>query len=122
MSKTVLVVEDNDFVMKLYRSCLDSLGVTIVHTKNGAEAADLVRQNRPAVVVMDIMLPGGVSGIDVTRSLKADEATKSIPIIVVTTLAIAGDLDRIREAGADAYIPKPINVENFVNTIKGYLA
>ena len=121
MTKTVLVVEDNDFVMKLYRSCLDSLGVNIIHTKNGAEAMDLVKKNQPAVVVMDIMLPG-MSGIDITRSLKADETTKAIPVVVVTTLAIAGDLDRIREAGADAYIPKPINVENFVNTIKGYLA
>jgi two-component system cell cycle response regulator DivK len=121
MTKTVLVVEDNDFVMKLYRSCLGSLGVTIVHTKNGDEALGLARSSQPAVVVMDIMLPG-MSGIEVTRALKDDPATKAIPIVVVTTLAIAGDLDRIREAGADAYIAKPINVENFVNTIKAYLA
>jgi two-component system cell cycle response regulator DivK len=69
---------------------------------------------------MDIILPG-MSGLDITKALKGAEATKNIPIIAVTTLAMAGDLDKIKDVGCDAYLSKPINVENFVNTVKGYL-
>jgi len=120
MGKTVLLVEDNDFVTKLYKSCLETLGAQILHAKNGQDALQLAHDNLPTVIVMDIMLPG-MSGIDITKALKADERTRAVPIIAVTTLAMAGDLDRIREAGADAYLSKPINVENFVNTVKSYL-
>lgn len=120
MAKSVLLVEDNDFVTKLYKSCLETLGVQIFHAKNGPDALRLAQENIPSVIVMDIMLPG-MSGIDITKALKVNERTRGVPVIAVTTLAMAGDLDRIREAGADAYLSKPINVENFVNTVKGYL-
>ena len=120
MTKSVLLVEDNAFVTKLYKSCLEQIGATILHATNGADAIRLAAEHKPNVIVMDIMLPG-MSGIEITRTLKADPGTKEIPIIAVTTLAMAGDLDKIKEVGCDAYLSKPINVESFVNTVKGYL-
>jgi len=120
MAKTILIVEDNALVMKVYNTALASLGCAIVQARNAQEAMDRARQSKPDVVVMDIMLPG-VSGLDITRQLKADPELKDIPVIAVTTLAAAGDQAKIKEAGCDAYLPKPINVDGFVRKVKEYL-
>lgn len=120
MAKTILIVEDNALVMKVYNTALASLGCAIVQAKNAAEALDHARRAKPDVVVMDIMLPG-VSGLDITRQFKADPELKAIPVIAVTTLAAAGDQAKIKEAGCDAYLPKPINVDGFVRKVKEYL-
>ena len=121
MTKSILLVEDNQLIMKLYRSVLAPLGVEIHHAASGQDALNLAKEKQPAVIVMDIMLPG-MSGLDVTRQLKSDPATKDIPIVAVTTLAMAGDLDKIKEVGCDAYLAKPINIDGFVTTMKNYLA
>ena len=119
MAKTILIVEDNALVMKVYHTALASLGCAIVQARNAEEALDEARRAKPDVVVMDIMLPG-VSGLDLARQLKADPELKAIPLIAVTTLA-AGEQAKIKEAGCDAYLAKPINVDGFVRKVKEYL-
>ena len=120
MAKTILVVEDNELLLKLYRTCLSSLGCRIVQARTGADALALARAHRPDLVIMDILLPDA-SGLEVTRTLKDEDELKDTPVIAVTTQAAAGDDARIRAAGCDAYLSKPINVQSFLDTVGRFL-
>lgn len=81
---------------------------------------ELARETRPDLILMDIQLPE-ISGLDVTRQLKADPELRSIPVIAVTAFAMKGDEERIRQGGCEAYISKPISVVRFIETIKSFL-
>ena len=120
MSKTVLIVEDNELNMKLFNDLLEAHGYGTVGTRNGVEAMDLARRHRPDLILMDIQLPE-VSGLDVTRALKADPELKAIPVIAVTAFAMKGDEERIREGGCEAYLSKPISVSKFLETVRQFL-
>ena len=120
MTKKVLIVEDNELNMKLFRDLLEAHGIATVDTKNGNEVLDLARRERPDLILMDIQLPE-VSGLDVTRWLKADAELKSIPVIAVTAFAMKGDEQKIREGGCEDYISKPISVMHFIETIQKHL-
>ncbi|MCF8467188.1 MAG: response regulator [Sneathiella sp.] len=119
--KTVLIVEDNDLNMKLFHDLLEAHGYNTIQTKDGIEALSLAREHSPDLILMDIQLPE-VSGLEVTKWIKEDEALKSIPVIAVTAFAMKGDEEKIREGGCEAYIAKPISVENFLNTVKDFLS
>jgi two-component system cell cycle response regulator DivK len=118
--KTILVVEDNELNMKLFRDLLETRGHKVVGTRNGMEALTLARQHKPDLIIMDIQLPE-VSGLEVTKWIKNDDALKAIPIIAVTAFAMKGDEERIRESGCEAYIAKPMSVMNFINTVERFL-
>ena len=120
MGKTVLIVEDNELNMKLFRDLLEAHGYQTVGTRNGIEAVGLARQHRPDLILMDIQLPE-VSGIEVTKWLKEDDELRAIPVIAVTAFAMKGDEQKIREGGCEAYISKPISVVSFLQTIDGFL-
>lgn len=120
MNKTVLVVEDNELNMKLFHDLLEAHGINTIETRNGNEVMDLVRRERPDLILMDIQLPE-VSGLDVTRWLKADDDLKKIPVIAVTAFAMKGDEQKIREGGCEDYISKPISVTHFIDVIKKHL-
>ncbi len=120
MKKTVLIVEDNELNMKLFNDLLEAHGYATLKTSHGIEAMELARAHKPDLILMDIQLPE-VSGLEVTRWLKADEELKSIPVIAITAFAIKGDEERIREGGCEAYMSKPISVAKFIATIKTYL-
>ncbi len=120
MSKKVLVVEDNELNMKLFHDLLEAHGYLIVQTRNGNEVLDIARRENPDLILMDIQLPE-VSGLDVTRWLKADEDLCKIPVIAVTAFAMKGDEQKIREGGCEDYISKPISVTGFIETIQKYL-
>lgn len=120
MSKTVMIVEDNELNMKLFRDLIEAHGYKTVHTRSGLAAMDLAREHHPDLILMDIQLPE-ISGLDVTRQLKADATLKSIPVIAVTAFAMKGDEERIRQGGCEAYISKPISVTHFIDTIKSFL-
>lgn len=120
MSKKVLVVEDNELNMKLFHDLLEAHGYETVQTNNGNEVLDLARREKPDLILMDIQLPE-VSGLDVTRWLKADPDLKIIPVIAVTAFAMKGDEQKIREGGCEDYISKPISVTGFIETIQKYL-
>ena len=118
--KKVLIVEDIELNMKLFHDLLEVHGYETLQTRDGREALELARQHRPDLILMDIQLPE-VSGLDVTRWIKADESLKRIPVIAVTAFAMKGDEEKIRNGGCEAYIAKPISVTNFLETIERVL-
>lgn len=120
MSKTVLIVEDNELNMKLFHDLLEAHGVNTIETYDGKGVLDLAREHNPDLILMDIQLPE-ISGLDVTKMLKEDEELKEIPVIAVTAFAMKGDEQKIREGGCEDYISKPISVINFMETINRYL-
>jgi two-component system cell cycle response regulator DivK len=119
--KKILIVEDNELNMKLFNDVLEAQGYTILQTRDGMEALDMAREHLPNLILMDIQLPE-VSGLEVTRWIKEDEQLRSIPVIAVTAFAMKGDEERIREGGCEAYIPKPISVANFIETVERFIS
>lgn len=120
MAKTVLIVEDNELNMKLFRDLLEAHGFNTLQTKNGHEALDLTREHHPDLIILDIQLPE-VSGLEVTRWIKEDESISNIPIVAVTAFAMKGDEEKIREGGCEAYMAKPISVSRFIETVKNFI-
>ena len=120
MTKTVLIVEDNELNMKLFHDLLDSQGYQILQTREGLQALALARQHHPDLILMDIQLPE-ISGLEVTKWLKEDDDLRHIPVVAVTAFAMKGDEERIREGGCEAYISKPISVTHFLETIRRLL-
>ena len=119
-AKTVLIVEDNELNMKLFHDLLDAHGYATLQTRNGMEALKLARERRPALILMDIQLPE-VSGLEVTKWLKEDDALRDIPVVAVTAFAMKGDEERIRRGGCEAYISKPISVTSFIDTVRRFI-
>ena len=120
MTKTVMIVEDNELNIKLFNDLLEANEYNIIQTRDGLEALKLARQHKPDLILMDIQLPE-VSGLDVTKWIKEDDNLKSIPIIAVTAFAMKGDEEKIREGGCEAYIAKPISVATFLQTVQRFL-
>ena len=120
MKKKVLIVEDNELNMKLFKDLLEVHDIHTVDTRNGNEAVDLARQEKPDLILMDIQLPE-ISGLDITKILKEDDELRSIPVIAVTAFAMKGDEEKIREGGFEDYISKPISVQNFLEVIQKHL-
>ncbi|MBL4667322.1 MAG: response regulator [Sneathiella sp.] len=118
--KKVLIVEDNELNMKLFRDLLEAHGYDTLQTKDGMEALSLAREHKPDLILMDIQLPE-VSGLEVTKWIKEDENLKSIPVVAVTAFAMKGDEEKIREGGCEAYVAKPISVEHFIKTVKEFI-
>jgi len=106
--------------MKLFRDLLEANGYRTVATSEGLEVQELVRQHKPDLIIMDIQLPE-ISGLDVTRLLKANPSFRHIPVIAVTAFAMKGDEEKIRAGGCEAYLSKPISVNEFVTTVKQFL-
>ena len=119
--KRILVVEDNQLNLMLLSQLLRVHGYQILQTPEGMEAIDLARVEQPDLILMDIGLPD-ISGLDVTRLLKQDDHTKAIPIIAVTAFAMPGDEKKALESGCDAYIAKPINIDNLLRAIQSILS
>ena len=118
MTKTVLVVEDNELNLKLFCDLLRAHGYVAEPVRDGGEVIARARSLRPDLVVMDIQLPR-VSGMDLIQELKADPDLRHIPIMAVTAYAAKGDEERIRAAGAEAYIAKPVTVTRFLAAVQG---
>ena len=121
MSKTVMIVEDNELNMKLFPDLVEAPGYRAVGTRNGIEALDHARRHQPDLILMDIQLPE-VSGLEVTKWLKEDPDLKEIPVVAVTAFAMKGDEERIRQGGCEAYLSKPISVGKFIDTIRHFLS
>ncbi|HRQ61238.1 MAG TPA: response regulator [Alphaproteobacteria bacterium] len=119
-AKKILIVEDNELNMKLFHDLLEAHGIDTVETRDGRNVLDIARAEKPDLILMDIQLPE-ISGLDVTRSLKADADLKSIPVIAVTAFAMKGDEQKIREGGCEDYISKPISITNFLETVRKHL-
>ena len=113
----VLIVEDNPLNMKLFAAMVRSQGYDVLEASDGRTALDLARQQHPNLIIMDLQLPD-MSGLDVTRSLKADAGTRDIAIIATTAYALRGDEEKIRASGCDGYMAKPIAVSNLLDLIE----
>lgn len=118
---TILVVEDNPANMKLAIFLLESAGHTVLAATNAEAGLTLARDGRPSLILMDIQLPG-IDGLEAIVLLKQDDVTRSIPVIALTALAMKGDEERIRAAGCDAYIAKPMRYQEFLTTVATQLA
>ncbi|MBT3305687.1 MAG: response regulator [Alphaproteobacteria bacterium] len=121
MAKTILIVEDNDLNMKLFNDLLQAHGYETVQTMDGRDVLQLTRDHSPDLIIMDIQLPE-ISGLEVTKMLKADDDLKHIPVIAVTAFAMKGDEVKIREGGCEGYIAKPISVPTFLETVAKFLS
>jgi two-component system, cell cycle response regulator DivK len=120
VAKRVLVVEDNELNLKLFCDLLRAHEHLAEPVRDGREAVERARNFAPDLIVMDIQLPH-VSGMELIEQLKADEELRTIPIMAVTAYAGRGDEERIRGAGAEAYVSKPISVLRFMDVVDGLL-
>lgn len=120
MKKKVLIVEDNDLNLKLFRDLLEAHGYETFETKDGSEALPLAKNIRPDLILMDIQLPE-ISGLDITKRLKSDEEVSHIPVVAVTAFAMKDDEEMILSAGCEAYMSKPISIPTFIETVQKFL-
>lgn len=116
MAKRVLVVEDNDLNRKLFCDLLAAHGFAVEGLADGRDVIDRARQFVPGLIIMDIQLPH-VSGLELIEAIKADRDLRLIPIMAVTAYAGKGDEDRIRAAGAEGYVSKPVSIGPFMAAV-----
>jgi two-component system cell cycle response regulator DivK len=117
----ILIVEDNPTNMTLAVFLLQSEGHTVLTATDAEAGLTLAREGQPQLILMDMQLPG-MDGLEATALLKKDDATRAIPVIALTALAMKGDEERIRAAGCDGYIAKPMRYLEFLATVTAQLA
>jgi two-component system, cell cycle response regulator DivK len=117
----VLIVEDNEKNMKLFRDVLSAKGYATLEATSGSDAVALALESLPDLVLMDIRLPD-VDGVEALRRLRSDERTTSIPVLAVTAQAMHGDRERFLAAGFDGYVPKPVDISELVATVGDHCA
>ncbi|MDE2565559.1 MAG: response regulator [Burkholderiales bacterium] len=113
----VLIVDDNALNVTLAQTVLESDGIDVASASQATEALEAIPQFRPSLILMDIQLPG-MDGLALTRLLKADPATRDIVVVAFTAFAMRGDEFRMREAGCDGYISKPIDVHRLAAQVR----
>ena len=114
---TVLIIEDNDKNMKLARDVLQNKGYKTLEAVTGEDGVRLAKENAPDLVLMDIQLPG-INGIEAFRQIRGDAATARIPVVALTASVTPTDRSAITAAGFDAFVGKPINLKEFLDTVK----
>ncbi len=116
----VFIVEDNELNLKLFGDLLVANGYEVGSTRNGIEAAELIRKFMPGLILMDVQLQG-ISGLDVIKQIKEDKYIGDIPIIAVTAFAMKDDKDRIIASGCEGYMAKPISIDPFIETVAKFI-
>ena len=116
----ILLVEDNDNNRMLVRDVLQATGYRVVEAENAEDGLRMAAEQRPALILMDIQLPG-MNGIEALQRLRADPGTRAIPVIAVTASAMTQDRRQIMAAGFDGYQPKPISVKGFLQAVREIL-
>jgi two-component system, cell cycle response regulator DivK len=112
----ILVVEDNEKNMKLFRDVLRASGYATLEATTGEDAVELALSHDPALVLMDVQLPG-IDGVEALARLRADDQTRSIPVLALTAQAMHGDRERFLDAGFDGYLSKPVDVIELINAV-----
>jgi two-component system cell cycle response regulator DivK len=120
VGQKILIVEDNELNLKLFCDLLRAHGFEVEPVRDGREAIERARAFGPEIVVMDIQMPH-VSGLELIEQFRADEALRHVPVLAVTAYAARGDEERIRDAGANGYVSKPISVAKFVESVRALL-
>ena len=119
-NELILIVEDNEKNLKLARDVLRFHGYRTVEATDGESAVAMSVEHLPALILMDIQLPG-IDGIVAMRRIRADARTQHIPTVALTASVMSGDRERFDEAGFDGFIAKPIEVKNFPGQVQAYL-
>ncbi len=120
MAQTILIAEDDEKNRKLLRDLLEVHGFRTLETRDGQEAVAMALQQRPDLILMDIQMPV-LNGLEALARLKADERTRDLPTVAVTSFAMRGDKERFAEAGFDRVIIKPIEIKEFLKIIASLL-
>lgn len=120
MAKRILLVEDNDLNRKLFGDVLKAGGHEVMPIADGNQALDAMRKFSPDLVIMDIQLPG-ISGLDLIAQIRADASLAGCPVLAVTAYAGRGDEEKIRDAGADNYLAKPVSIGPFMRAVNDLL-
>lgn len=118
--KRVLVVEDNETNLYLIRFILEKSGFEVIEARDGGSGVELSVKEKPDLIIMDLQLPD-IDGLETTKRIRASEIDGEIPIVALTSYALAGDREKALAAGCTGYIEKPINPETFVLEIEKYL-
>ena len=118
--KRILVVEDNETNMYLIRFILEKSGYEVIEAKDGASGVELAIKEKPDLIIMDLQLPD-IDGLEATKRIRASKADGKIPIIALTSYAMASDREKALAVGCTGYISKPINPETFMAEIEKYL-
>jgi two-component system cell cycle response regulator DivK len=118
--KTILLVEDDFMNMRLAQHVLEAEGYSVVKATTGWEALDQIKTGLPDLILMDIQLPD-IDGMTLARIIRANEAARETVILAMTAFAMKGDREKILKTGCNGYISKPINIENFISTVRKYL-
>ena len=113
----ILIVEDDEKSRRLMKDVLEHLGYAVLETDRGESGLDLIRQRHPQLVLMDIHLPG-ISGLDAIREIRGDADIAATPVIAVTASVMGNVREKIRAAGFDGFEPKPLNLKDFLGTIR----
>lgn len=121
MNETILIIEDNEQNLYLMRFLLEKSGFHVLSATTGREGIELALRQKPKAILMDIQLPE-MDGYQVLALLKGHEELASIPVIAVTSYAMAGDREKILASGADWYIEKPIDPASFVSDVVRYFS
>jgi two-component system cell cycle response regulator DivK len=120
VSRRILIVDDHEDNRRILRDLLGSAGFQVLEATTGEDAVAQARATVPELILMDIQLPG-IDGYEATRRIKADEALRRIPLIVVTSYALSGDDAKALAAGADAYVAKPFSPRALLATVRQHL-
>ena len=116
MKKLILIADDEPKNLKLIRDLLQVSGYEVIEASNGQEMVEMARARKPDLILTDILMPI-LDGLQATVLLKADPATKEIPVIALTSYAMAGDRERILGAGCDDYLSKPLDTRMFLKKV-----
>jgi two-component system, cell cycle response regulator DivK len=117
LGERVLIVEDNEKNMKLVRDVLQATGYRTLEATTGEEAIELSLSQAPALVLMDVQLPG-IDGVEALERMRQNERTASIPVLALTAQAMSGDRERFLEAGFDGYLAKPVDVGALIEAVR----
>ena len=117
--RQVVVVEDNERNMKLFREVLEATGYRALEAVTGKQAVALTAEHQPDLVLMDIHLPD-IDGVEALRLLRADERTASVPVLALTAQAMEGDRESFLAVGFDGYLSKPVNIADLLDAVKRY--
>lgn len=118
--KRVLCIEDNDSNMRLVSRIVEAEKHDFLAAADGLTALELIQQERPDLILLDINIPG-IDGLEIARRMKGDDALATIPIVATTANVLVGDRERCLEAGCDEYLPKPLDVRELQTVLRAYL-
>ena len=119
-AKTILIVDDSPLIRNLLVNFVQEMGLLSLEAANAADALAIIRTSKPALVLMDIVMPGA-NGVEALQEIREDEAIADVPVIAVTTLAGGPTSDDFITAGFDAYIPKPLNLNRFAEAVRRHI-